>query len=57
MGSNSFTYDDTFGDIKFKNQQYYLEASAALLDAPEEWFYDMDTGKCYLKSDHLLMRL
>ena len=44
MGSNSFTYNDTFGDLKFKHQQYYLEASAELLDAPEEWFYDMETG-------------
>ena len=49
MGSNSFTYEDTFGDIKFKNQQYYLEASPVLLDAPEEWFYDMDTGKWFLQ--------
>ena len=45
LGSNNFTYNDTFGDMKFKNQQYYLEASSALLDVPEEWFYDMDTGE------------
>ena len=44
MESNSFTYNDTFGDLKFKHQQYYLEASAELLDAPEEWFYDMETN-------------
>ena len=44
LGSNNFTYNDNFGDMKFKNQQYYLEASSELLDAPEEWFYDMETG-------------
>ena len=44
LGSNNFTYNDTFGDIKFKHQQYYLEASFELLDAPEEWFYDMSSG-------------
>ena len=45
-GSNSFTYDDNFTIKKYgHNMQYYLEASAALLDAPEEWFYDKDTGK------------
>ena len=43
MGSDSFTYNDTFGDLKFKHQQYYLEASSELLDAPEEWFYDVET--------------
>ena len=48
MGSNYFTYNDTFGDLKFKHQQYYLEASHELLDAPEEWFYDMDTKMLYL---------
>ena len=44
LGSNNFTYNDTFGDMKFKNQQYYLEASSELLDAPEEWFYNKETG-------------
>ena len=47
-GSNNFTYLDDFGDIKFKNQQYYLEASLQLLDTPEEWYYDMDTKMLYL---------
>ena len=43
-GSNFFLYYDDFGDdIKFKDPQYYLEASPELLDAPEEWYYDMDT--------------
>jgi hypothetical protein len=42
-GNNNFTYHDNFGNIKFKNQQYYLESSLELLDAPEEWFYEMDT--------------
>ena len=48
MGSNYFTYNDTFGDLKFKHQQYYLEASFELLDAPEEWFYNMETKKLSL---------
>ena len=43
MGSNYFTYNDTFGDLKFKHQQYYLEANSNLLDVPEEWFYDIET--------------
>jgi len=47
-GSNNFTYYDNFGNIKFKNQQYYLEASIELLDAPEEWFYDIQTNILYL---------
>ena len=59
LGSNNFTYNDTFGDMKFKNQQYYLEASSALLDVPEEWFYDMNTGDSIfsikdLQGDHSL---
>ena len=48
LGNNNFTYNDTFGDIKFKHQQYYMEASLELLDAPEEWFYDMNLSKLYL---------
>ena len=48
LGSNNFTYNDTFGNIKFKHQQYYLEASFELLDAPEEWFYDMDAKMLHL---------
>ena len=47
-GSNNFTYHDDFGNIKFKSQQYYLEASMELLDAPEEWFYDVDTKILHL---------
>jgi len=44
-GSNKFSYNDIFGDIKFKvkNNHYYLEGSLALLDGPEEWFYDSNT--------------
>ena len=49
-GNNNFTYNDDFGNINFKNQQYYLEASMELLDSPEEWFYDMNT-----KILHLIM--
>jgi len=48
LGSDNFTYNDNFGDIKFKHQQYYLEASLNLLDAPEEWYYDMSTKMVYL---------
>jgi len=50
VGSNSFTYDDHFGDLHWKAEKsrYYLEASLALLDAPEEWFYDMETKILYL---------
>ena len=41
-GNNKFSYNDTFGEIDFKvdHNQYYLEGSLALLDAPEEWHYD-----------------
>ena len=47
-GNNNFTYEDDFGNINYKNQQYYLEASFELLDAPEEWFYDIQTKRLYL---------
>ena len=49
-GTNTFTYNDTFGDIRFIPgiNQYYLEASLALLDSPEEWFYDKETKILYL---------
>ena len=47
-GSNNFTYNDNFGDINFRHQQYYLEAKLELLDGPEEWFYDMNTSKLHL---------
>ena len=47
-GNNNFTYNDDFGNIHFKHQQYYLEASLELLDSPEEWFYDMGTKMLYL---------
>jgi len=44
-GSDQFTYNDTFGDIKFQvnHNHYYMESKLALLDAPEEWFYDSTT--------------
>ena len=57
LGSNNFTYNDTFGDMKFKNQQYYLEASSALLDVPEEWFYDMNTGDSIFSIEDLYLDL
>ena len=46
VGSDRFIYNDDFGDNihwKAKYNQYYLEASMAFLDAPEEWFYDKET--------------
>ena len=46
--NNSFTYNDDFGNIKFKHQQYYLEASLELLDVAEEWYYDMNTKMLHL---------
>merc|ERR1712168_585701 len=49
--SKIFRYNHDF-DPKMKwkptMNQYYLEASLALLDAPEEWFYDMETQTLYL---------
>ena len=48
-GNNNFTYNDDFGDnINWVHQQYYLESSMELLDAPEEWFYDMDAKMLHL---------
>ena len=48
-GNNNFTYNDDFGDnINWVHQQYYLESSMELLDAPEEWFYDMGTKMLHL---------
>ena len=48
-GQNSFTYNDTFGKISFnvKKGRYFVESKRELLDAPEEWFYDKDTGVLY----------
>ena len=48
--ADHFTYNDNFGNIhwKAKNSQYYLEASLKLLDAPEEWFYDMESKTLYV---------
>jgi len=56
-GSNFFTYDDDFDNIKFepKLNQYYLDSSEVLLDVPGEWYYNMQkrelkfmplSGKC-----------
>jgi len=44
-GQDHFTYDDDFGQIKFKpsHNQYYLDSSEVLLDVPGEWYYDMQT--------------
>jgi len=45
--TNSFTYNHEFGKVKWKLNQYYLEGSLELLDAPEEWFFDKDTNQLY----------
>merc|ERR1719357_85680 len=45
-GSDNFDYNHDFGDnIHWRpnHNQYYLEASLALLDAPGEWYYDVKT--------------
>ena len=43
--TDSFTYDDDFGNINFKpaHNQYYLDSSEELLNQPGEWHYDMET--------------
>ena len=48
-GQNSFTYDDTFGKIKFnvRKGRFFVESKRELLDAPEEWFYDKETRVLY----------
>merc|ERR1719422_2021410 len=52
MGSDSFTYNDDFGDnINFRHQQYYMEGKYELLDNAEEWFYDWADTKML----HLMM--
>ena len=49
-GSNSFTYNDTFGNINFKasRNQYFLEDKLEFLDQPEEWFYDVTSSTLYV---------
>ena len=49
-GSDKFTYNDTFGDIKFivAHNRYYLEGSLALLDAAGEWVYDRTSRLLHL---------
>ena len=51
-GSNSFSYNDTFGDIKFKakHNQYFLEDKLDFLDQAGEWFYDKSTQRLYVKT-------
>ena len=49
-GSASFSYNHDMGDIHWvaKHNQYYFEASLALLDNPGEWFYDVETKTLHL---------
>ncbi|CAL4158370.1 unnamed protein product, partial [Meganyctiphanes norvegica] len=49
-GTNSFTYNHDMSNVhwKPKENQYYLEASLALLDNPGEWFFDKDTMMLYI---------
>ncbi|KAJ7389485.1 hypothetical protein OS493_031457 [Desmophyllum pertusum] len=51
-GQNLFTYDDTFGAIKFKPSfnQYFLEDKLEFLDNAGEWFYDKSTKTVYVKT-------
>ena len=51
-GQNFFTYDDTFGAIKFKpsHNQYFLEDKLEFLDNAGEWFYDKSTKTVYVKT-------
>ncbi|CAL4155817.1 unnamed protein product, partial [Meganyctiphanes norvegica] len=48
-GSPDFTYNHDMRNLGWsvKHNQYYLEASLSLLDAPEEWFYDKATKILY----------
>lgn len=49
-GRASFSYNHDMGDVHWvaKHNQYYLEASLALLDNPGEWFYDLETKILHL---------
>ncbi|CAL4122383.1 unnamed protein product [Meganyctiphanes norvegica] len=49
-GTDNFSYNHDFGTIHWKDtkNQYYLEAGLELLDAPGEWFYDMNTNILHL---------
>jgi hypothetical protein len=38
----------TIGSQSISGARYYIEADLDLLDAPGEWFYDMDTGQLYV---------
>ncbi|XP_057290464.1 uncharacterized protein LOC130613156 [Hydractinia symbiolongicarpus] len=48
--TNTFTFDDTFGDYHFKPERsrYFLEDKLELLDTAEEWFYDKNTSILYV---------
>ncbi|CAL4127321.1 unnamed protein product, partial [Meganyctiphanes norvegica] len=48
-GSPSFTYNHDMGTVhSTRYDQYYLEASLELLDAPGEWFFDKYTKQLHL---------
>ncbi|CAL4158267.1 unnamed protein product, partial [Meganyctiphanes norvegica] len=48
--TNNFTYNHDMGSVHWKpnKNQYYLEASLALLNVPGEWYYDSDSKILYL---------
>ena len=52
-GEDNFAFvlqQDLTGYVKFhgQNSRYFLEDKLEFLDAPSEWFYDMNTKKLYL---------
>ena len=51
-GQNFFTYDDKFGDIKFKpgHNQYFLEDELDFLDNAGEWFYYQVSKTVHVKT-------
>ena len=58
-GQNFFTYDDTFGNIKFKagHNQYFFEDKLDFFDKAGEWLYDKSSKTLYVKTmDGSLLR-
>jgi len=48
--SDRFDFKDTFGGYNFKidRSQYFLEDKLELLDAPEEWYFDVKSKDLYI---------